>query len=120
MKILIAEDEPLLRKLLKDKFERNDCTVYSAKDGLEAIELFGSLEPDLVITDLNMPFASGRELILHIRENFAENTPILVLSSTNNESTIKDVFDLGANDFVEKPFRMNELLLRVKRLANFN
>ncbi|MDI9862697.1 response regulator transcription factor [Flectobacillus sp. DC10W] len=120
MKVLIAEDEPLLRKLLIDKFSRNDCTVISAENGLDAIESFDNLQPDVVITDLNMPYAGGQELILHIRESKFAGTPILVLSGTSNEHTINDVFRLGANDFVEKPFRMNELLLRAQRLIHLN
>ncbi|MFY7829280.1 MAG: response regulator transcription factor [Flectobacillus sp.] len=116
MKILIAEDEALLLKLLVDKFKRENYEVTGCQNGLEAIDLFDQIQPDIVITDLQMPFSGGYELIFHIRKTRSAHTPIIVLSSTNVEDKIVSSLELGANDFVEKPFRFNELIIRVKRL----
>ncbi|MDI9881003.1 response regulator transcription factor [Flectobacillus longus] len=116
MKILIAEDESLLLKLLVDKFSREGFDVTGCQNGLEAIDLYDEVQPDIVITDLQMPFSGGYELIFHIRKTRDAQTPIIVLSSTNVEDKIVSSLELGANDFVEKPFRFNELIIRVKRL----
>ena len=84
----------------------------------QAIELFESEKPDLVITDLYMPFSTGFEFITYIRKNCNSNIPIVVLSNIGLEQTIVDAFDLGASDFVQKPFRPNELVSRTKRLIS--
>ncbi|WP_026998216.1 response regulator transcription factor [Flectobacillus major] len=116
MKILIAEDESLLLKLLVDKFQRESYEVTGCQNGLEAIDLYDEKQPDIVITDLQMPYSGGYELIFHIRKERKSNTPIIVLSSTSVEDKIVASLELGANDFVEKPFRFNELIIRVRRL----
>ena len=92
--------------------------VIAAIDGQQAMELFESEKPDLVITDLYMPFSTGFEVISHIREKCSSQVPIMVLSGVGLEKTIVDIFDLGASDFVQKPFRINEVVSRTKRLIS--
>ncbi|WP_348823089.1 response regulator transcription factor [Flavobacterium aestuarii] len=116
LKILIAEDDILMIKILEFILKKEGYQVTSCKDGLSAIEKIPVLIPDLIITDIMLPFRSGLEIIGYSKEHFA-NTPVIVVSSLGEEeSTVVEAFNLGADDFVSKPFNPNELLLRVKRL----
>lgn len=116
MKVLIAEDQPMILKTLAFRMKKAGYEVIAAIDGQQAIEFFESEKPDMVITDLYMPFSTGFEVITHIRKKCNSQVPILVVSGVGLETTIVDVFELGANDFVQKPFRINELVSRTKRL----
>lgn len=116
LKVLIAEDDVLMVKILEFILKKEGYQVTSCKDGLSAIEKIGVLIPDLIITDIMLPFRSGLEIIRYSKENF-EDIPVIVVSSLGEEeSTVVEAFNLGADDFVSKPFNPNELLLRVKRL----
>jgi two-component system response regulator VicR len=116
LKILIAEDDVLMIKILEFILKKEGYQVISCKDGLSAIEKIPVLLPDLIITDIMLPFRSGLEIIGFSKETF-ENIPIIVVSSLGEEEgTVIEAFNLGADDFVSKPFNPNELLLRVKRL----
>jgi two-component system response regulator VicR len=118
IKILIAEDDALMRKVLKLILKKEGYQVISAKDGLSAIEKIMIFAPDLIITDILLPFRSGLEIINYTKENF-ENIPIIVVSVLGEEKeTVIEAFTLGADDFVSKPFNVNELLLRIKRLLD--
>ncbi|MEZ4886122.1 MAG: response regulator transcription factor [Chitinophagales bacterium] len=116
MKILIAEDQPMILKALVFKMEKAGYEVIAANDGFQAVELFETENPDIVITDLYMPFSTGFEVITHIRRNSERDVPILVLSTVGDEPMIVEAFDLGASDYMQKPFRPNELVSRIKRL----
>jgi two-component system response regulator VicR len=116
LKILIAEDDVLMVKILEFILKKEGYQVTSCKDGLSAIEKIPVLVPDLIITDIMLPFRSGLEIIGFTKENY-EETPVIVVSSLGEEEgTVVEAFNLGADDFVSKPFNPNELLLRVKRL----
>lgn len=116
LKILIAEDDILMIKILEFILKKEGYQVTSCKDGLSAIEKIPVLIPDLIITDIMLPFRSGLEIIGYSKDHF-ENIPVIVVSSLGEEeSTVVEAFNLGADDFVSKPFNPNELLLRVKRL----
>lgn len=116
IKILIAEDDILMIKILEFILKKEGYQITSCKDGLSAIEKIPVLIPDLIITDIMLPFRSGLEIIGYSKEHFP-NTPVIVVSSLGEEeSTVVEAFNLGADDFVSKPFNPNELLLRVKRL----
>jgi two-component system response regulator VicR len=116
LKILIAEDDVLMVKILEFILKKEGYQVTSCKDGLTAIEKVPVLIPDLIITDIMLPFRSGLEIIGFTKENY-ENIPVIVVSSLGEEEgTVIEAFNLGADDFVSKPFNPNELLLRVKRL----
>jgi len=115
-KILIAEDDVLMIKILEFILKKEGYQVTSCKDGLTAIEKIPVLIPDLIITDIMLPFRSGLEIINFSKENY-DNIPVIVVSALGEEEgTVVEAFNLGADDFVSKPFNPNELLLRVKRL----
>lgn len=115
IKILIAEDDVLMIKILEFILKKEGYQVTSCKDGLSAIEIIPVLIPDLIITDIMLPFRSGLEIIGYSKENF-ENIPVVVVSSLGEEERIViEAFKLGADDFVSKPYNPNELLLRIRR-----
>jgi DNA-binding response OmpR family regulator len=116
MKILIAEDEAMMLAALRKNLEDEGYEVIATTDGQQAIEAFQTAHPDLVITDILMPVASGLELIGVIKSRSEKNTPVIVLSAMGQEATVLEAFNLGADDFITKPFSPTELSLRVKRL----
>jgi CheY-like chemotaxis protein len=116
MKILAADDQPIILKSLVLKLETIGYTVVSASDGEEAVRLFEEHKPDLVILDLNMPVKSGFEVIKHIREICKSTVPIVVMSGNDEERTILEVFEQGVDDYIEKPVGLNEVSVRIQRL----
>ena len=113
MLILIAEDDELIltieHKLLKEGHE-----VILTRNGKEAIETLKEKEVDLAITDIMMPFASGIEILSAI-QSMGKQVPVIMLSSMGQEDVVLNAFDLGASDFIVKPFSPNELMLRINR-----
>lgn len=117
-KILIVEDDELMIKILQFVLKKENYQLTIAKDGLNAIERIPIIEPDMVLTDVMLPYKSGLEVINFIKENYP-TMPVIVLSALGEEErTVVEAFKLGADDFVAKPFNPNELILRVKRLFN--
>jgi two-component system, OmpR family, KDP operon response regulator KdpE len=110
--ILVVDDEPQITRVLKTTLSSHGYGVRVASDGDEAIQLMKDWPPDLVITDLRMPNLGGLELCRHIRAK--SRVPILVLSVKGEERTKVDALDAGADDYVTKPFGVNELLARVR------
>jgi DNA-binding response OmpR family regulator len=116
MKILIAEDEAMMLAALQKNLQDDGHEVIVAADGQEAIEKYREYKPDLIITDILMPYTSGLELIGVVKSDPDNNTPVIVLSAMGQEATVMEAFNLGADDFITKPFSPTELSLRVKRL----
>ena len=117
MKILIAEDEPMILKTLCLYLGRAGFTVVTAPDGKSAMDLFEREQPDMVVTDLMMPFADGMELISFIRNDQYSKVPIIVVSTVGLENSVISALKLGANDYVVKPLRLNEVVARVNRFV---
>lgn len=115
-KIVLAEDNSTLSLLLKYKLEKEGYELLIAVDGKQAIDLVESHNPDLILTDIMMPFFSGLEVISHVRNKLKKKTPIIVFSSAGQEDMVLKAFNLGASDFMTKPFSPNELVIRIKRL----
>lgn len=115
-KIVLAEDNSTLSLLLKFRLEKEGYKLLIAVDGKEAIELIEQHDPELILTDIMMPFISGLEVISHVRNKLNKPTPIIVFSAAGQEEMVLKAFNLGANDFMGKPFSPNELVIRVKRL----
>ncbi|UFH46123.1 response regulator transcription factor [Flavobacterium galactosidilyticum] len=115
-KIVLAEDNSMLSTLLKFKLEKEGYSLFIAENGKETIELIEEHNPQLILTDIMMPFISGLEVISHVRNILKLQTPIVVFSAAGQEKIVLKAFDLGATDFMSKPLSPNELLVRVKRL----
>lgn len=112
MRILVVDDEPQITRVLRASLASSGYEVQLARDGVEALEAVRASAPDLVITDLAMPRMDGIELTRSLRE-FSE-TPIIVLSVREQETMKVAALDEGADDYVTKPFSMQELLARVR------
>ena len=115
MKILIAEDDPLMLALIKHRLSIDNYTISAHLDPREALPALDTFKPNLIITDIVMPFTSGLELISIVRSSGIK-VPILVLSAMDQEATVLEALSLGADDFITKPFNDAELSMRVKRL----
>lgn len=111
-KILVIDDESQIVRVMRQILTAHHYQIRTASDGEAGIELFNDWNPDLVITDLQMPNVDGLELCRRLRE-FSE-IPIIVLSVKDDEKTIVEALDAGADDYVTKPFGTNELLARVR------
>jgi two-component system response regulator VicR len=116
MKILVAEDEPVMLMLIEAKLKNEGFEVLGVADGQEALKALDSFPPDLIITDILMPYTSGLEVIGIVRTSSPKKIPIIVLSGYGQEDTVLEAFNLGADDFITKPFNPEELSVRVKRL----
>ncbi|MGN6180406.1 MAG: response regulator transcription factor [Mucilaginibacter sp.] len=117
MKILIAEDDDLMRKMLEFRLKRDGYQVIITHDGREALQKTLEQSPDLVITDIMMPYMSGLEIIGALRQDHHLETPVIILSGMGQEDVVLEAFALGADDFITKPFSPNELSVRVRRFA---
>ena len=111
-RILIVDDEPQIRRMLRTSLQSSGYEVTQAANGLEALTQFESHAADLVITDLAMPEMNGLELTHAIRRIAA--TPIIVLSVRDTDAMKVNALDEGADDYLTKPFSMPELLARVR------
>ena len=111
-KILVVDDEPQITRTLRHSLSAHRYDVRTAADAESALDTFRDWHPDLVITDLQMPETSGIELCRQIRD--IAKTPIIVLSVRGDERTKVEALDAGADDYVTKPFGINELLARVR------
>ncbi|MFM8212852.1 MAG: response regulator transcription factor [Actinomycetes bacterium] len=111
-RILVAEDEMSLNDLLQDALRMNGYETISAKHGLEALRLTREEKPDLVILDINMPQIDGFEVLEKLRKE-NNNVPVIVLTARDQKDDKATGFGLGADDFVTKPFGLEELLMRV-------
>jgi two-component system KDP operon response regulator KdpE len=111
-KVLVIDDEPPIRKLLRMGLSTQGYQIIEAPDGKTALNLLAR-EPDLIILDLGLPDIQGHELLRRIRAR-SEAVPIIVLSSRGDEAGKVQALDCGADDYVTKPFGMDELLARMR------
>jgi two-component system KDP operon response regulator KdpE len=111
-RVLVVDDEPQITRVLKTVLTSQGYSVRSAAEGESALVNFKEWAPELVITDLAMPHMDGVELCRRIRET--SNVPIIVLSVKGEERTKVDALDSGADDYVTKPFGIDELMARVR------
>jgi two-component system KDP operon response regulator KdpE len=112
IKVLVIDDEPPIRKLLRMGLTSQGYNIIEAGNGKAALELLREA-PDLVILDLGLPDIQGHELLRTIRSR-NESVPVVVLSSRGDEAGKVQALDLGADDYVTKPFGMDELLARMR------
>ncbi len=117
MKILICEDEEIMLTALEFRLRKQGFQVIKAENGKEAIEQIKLEKPNIIIADIMMPHVSGLELVQFVRDDLMDNqTPIIIISALEYDDIVLEAFRLGANDFIAKPFKPNELILRIKRI----
>ncbi len=113
MKILLLEDDKNLNLTVKEELEDNNYDVISAFNSDKAIDFSYSQKFDLYLFDVNVPGISGFELLKELRQS-GDTTPTIFLTSKNEIDDIKKGFEVGANDYVKKPFDFDELLIRIE------
>jgi two-component system KDP operon response regulator KdpE len=111
-RILVVDDEPQITRVLRRSLTSHGYDVRVAADGLAALQTFGDWPPDLVVTDLSMPQTDGLQLCRNLRA--ISQVPVIVLSVRGEEKTKVQALDAGADDYVTKPFGMDELLARIR------
>jgi len=116
--LLLAEDDELLASLLDYRLQKGGYNVHLAQDGRDVKEYLKEATPDLIVSDIMMPYFSGIELIDYVRNELNSKIPIIIISSAGNEENVLSAFELGANDFISKPVSPSELLVRVGRELN--
>lgn len=110
--ILVVDDEAQIRRLLEISLEANQYKVLFAVNGKEGIAMSASHQPDLILLDLGLPDEDGQVVLRKLREWY--QNPIIILSVKSAESEIVKALDSGANDYLTKPFRTQELLARIR------
>jgi type II secretory ATPase GspE/PulE/Tfp pilus assembly ATPase PilB-like protein/CheY-like chemotaxis protein len=114
-KVLLVDDEDSLRKVVKDLLERDGYDVAEARDGVQALDQVDRVGPDIIVLDLNMPGLDGYGVLSHLRSRPATaDIPVIVLTAKGDEDNEVRVFELGADDFLTKPFRARALSARLE------
>ena len=112
MKILLAEDDVTLLEIVSYALQREGFTISTATDGLQALQRWRAMEPDVVVLDLDLPRLGGFEVCRRIRE--VKPTPVILLAASHREADALRAFRLGADDYVRKPFSPRELAMRIR------
>jgi len=116
-RILVAEDDPVTRRFVVSLLEERGYEVLVAEDGEHALATAKSARPDLIVSDLVMPYRDGYEVLRAIRnDDRIKDTPVLILSMRDHEEDIVRGLEEGADDYVVKPFNAREFVLRVRKL----
>lgn len=116
-RILVAEDDPVTRRFVASLLEERGYEVLVAEDGEHAVRIAGSVLPDLIVSDLVMPYRDGYEVLRTIRNDARlAKTPVLILSMRDREEDIVRGFEQGADEYVVKPFNAREFVSRVRKL----
>lgn len=117
IKVLLAEDEASLGMIVKESLETRNFTVFHAENGEEALKIYKTEKPNILVLDVMMPIKDGFTLAKEIR---AENKhiPIIFLTAKSQTSDVLEGFNNGGNDYLKKPFSMEELIVRIKALLN--
>jgi type II secretory ATPase GspE/PulE/Tfp pilus assembly ATPase PilB-like protein/CheY-like chemotaxis protein len=115
IKVLLVDDEDPLRKVLRDLLERDGYVVTEAADGVEALDQVDRVAPDIIVLDLNLPGLDGYGVLSHLRSRTATaDVPVVVLTAKGDEDNEVRVFEMGADDFLSKPFRAKALSARLQ------
>lgn len=115
-RILVAEDNRLILETVAHSLSREGYDIIKATDGKECMAKLEGNQVDLIITDLYMPNLNGLELISQLNDNYKNLIPIMVLSAGGAEENVLKAFEIGADDFMVKPFSLIELNVRVRKL----
>ncbi len=116
-KIVLAEDEPQIARLVEFKLKKEGYQVVSKGNGEEALAAIKAEKPDLILLDVMMPVMDGYEVLRRVKEDEnLKNIPVVMLTAKAQERDVVKGIDLGADDYITKPFHPAELLARVKRI----
>jgi len=117
MRALICDDDPMTLKTLEFQLKKDGYEVIMANNGKEAMTLL-TIEKDInfLITDVYMPLNSGLELITYVRDVLKSKLPILILTRSNAQEVIDDAYELGANGYLTKPFRLEEMKETIEKI----
>ena len=116
-RILVVDDDPTIRRFIATLLADRGYVILEAPDGEQAYQMAGEVKPDLMLLDLIMPFRDGFDVLQDLkREEITSHIPIIIMSVKNREEEIVKGFNLGAEDYVVKPFNSLELVSRVKKI----
>lgn len=116
--VLLIDDDPLLIALVQHKLSARGYIVATANDGAAGLECANALHPDLIVLDMMMPVLDGRSVLQRLREDPSlARVPVMVLTARSREEDIVDMLQLGASDYLVKPFSPEELAARIGRLV---
>ncbi|MBQ3190629.1 MAG: response regulator transcription factor [Bacteroidaceae bacterium] len=115
--VLLVEDERTLSMIIKDTLEEQGFCISTAFNGEEGLRMFHTEHPEVVVADVMMPRMDGFEMVRRIRQT-DQQTPVLFLTARSGINDVVEGFELGANDYLKKPFSMQELIIRIKALLN--
>jgi DNA-binding response OmpR family regulator len=116
MKILIAENEPMVQKILSIYLSRAGYDIVTANNGKSAIQMFKTENPDLMVTGLMMPAANGTEVISYIRHTAQSLIPIIVVTNIGLQDSITNILNLGADAYILKPLHLKDIMSQVHQL----
>jgi DNA-binding response OmpR family regulator len=116
-KVLLVEDELMLAKIVKESLEVRGFTMLHAADGAAGLQLYRTQRPDILVVDIMMPRLDGLSLTAEIRKTDPQ-IPIIFLTARSQTTDVVKGFETGGNDYLKKPFSMDELIVRIKALLN--
>lgn len=117
IKVILAEDEPALAVIVKESLETRNFEVLLCRDGNEALAAFNKQVPDILVLDVMMPILDGFNVAKEIRK-LDKKTPIIFLTAKSQTQDVVDGFNVGGNDYLKKPFSIEELIVRIHSLLN--
>ena len=120
MNILVCEDNIMTLRTIEFSLKKAGYDVFKAQDGVQGIQILDEEKIDMVITDINMPYTKGLELIRHINTHLEEKIPVIVVTGITNNETRDHAAELGAEGYLTKPFDLHVMLDMVKSLAGKN
>ena len=120
MNILVCEDNVMTLRTIEFSLKKAGYDVFKAGDGFQGIKILGQEKIDLVITDINMPYSKGLELIRHINTQMESKIPVIVISGITNDETREHAMELGAQGYLTKPFDLKVMLDLVKTFSGKN
>ncbi|WP_207496969.1 response regulator transcription factor [Aridibaculum aurantiacum] len=117
MKILIAEDDSLILRMMELCLKKEGHDVICSKDGRDAVEKIKAQNPDLIIVDIMMPYISGLEIVGMVKQQI-QPVPVIVLSAMGQQGVVDEAVKLGADHYISKPFNIQQLSSHINRLTS--
>lgn len=114
-KILLIEDDTLIQRTVETKLKKEGFETTSCSDGKDGADKLVELLPDLVLTDVMLPYVSGLEIVNKVKSITEKNIKVIVFSTLGQENVVEEAFELGADDYITKPFSLTELIIRIKK-----